>query len=110
MAKIDQGDEKGHEPPEAMTMSQEAVERAWLEKEERVTDRFDGLGRRWHKVYLGGGAHLNNWLAQCRELAGTENVELERVAARELYCFAESGEELFRIWVRAETVAENRND
>lgn len=81
-------------------MDREQRARDWFEEEEKVRERIDAQGRRWRKVYLGGGEHLRNWLSQCRELAGEENVELERVEASPLACFEPGGEALYRIWVR----------
>jgi hypothetical protein len=81
-------------------MDEESRERARLEAEERVRHRVDPDGSRWIKVYFGGGEHLRGWLEQCRELAGEENVRTEPVDPEGLSCFAESGEGLYRIWVR----------
>lgn len=80
---------------------EEQRERRILEAEENVRSRRDEDGTLWRKVYFGGGEHLRNWLAQCRELAGEENVKLEQVEAKGLTCFEQGGEGLFRIWVRA---------
>jgi len=82
-------------------MDEERRERAALEAEEQVRERVDHDGVLWRKVYVGGGEHLQNWLAQCRELAGDENVELEAIDAAGLACFGDGSEGLHRIWVRA---------
>lgn len=76
-------------------------ERRILEAEETVRTHRDDRGTLWRKVYFGGGAHLQNWLAQCQELAGEENVKLEHIEGSGLACFDEANEGLFRIWVRA---------
>jgi hypothetical protein len=71
-------------------------------KEEAVTERFDGVGVRWVKVYVGGGLHFANWLAQYREVYGAGNVEVEEIAAPVSSCYGQGGEKLFRIWVKQE--------
>ncbi len=81
-------------------MEQERLERRWLAAEEEVLERTDPDGTRWRKVYVGGGAHLRNWLSQCQELSGEENVKLEKIEGGALACFRESGEGLFRIWIK----------
>jgi len=68
--------------------------------EEKIREKTDSQGRRWVKVYLGGGSHFKGWLAQIIELKGEENVEVEEVDASGLQCYAESGEKLYRIWTR----------
>jgi hypothetical protein len=77
-------------------------------EEASVTERFDEGGVRWVKVYVGGGVHFVNWLAQYTEIYGDENVEAEEIAALESSCYGQSGEKLFRIWVR-ENSAKTRN-
>lgn len=78
-------------------MTEEARERERLAQEELVREKVDQQGNRWRKVYFGGGAHLRNWLEQCRELG---EVEVEEVDATGLKCFEEAGEKLYRIWMR----------
>jgi hypothetical protein len=80
-------------------MSEETEERERLAREELVKERVDAQGNRWRKVYFGGGAHFQNWLEQCRELG---EVEVEEVDAKGFKCFEESGEKLYRIWMKAE--------
>jgi hypothetical protein len=77
----------------------EEAEREVLAREELVREKVDGEGNRWRKVYFGGGAHFRNWLEQCRELG---EVEVEEVDSRGFKCFEESGEKLFRIWMKEE--------
>lgn len=43
-------------------------------EEDSVTERFDGVGVRWVKVYVGGGLHFVNWLGQYRAVYGLGNV------------------------------------
>jgi hypothetical protein len=77
----------------------EEAEREVLAREELVREKVDGEGNRWRKVYFGGGAHFRNWLEQCRELG---EVEVEEVDSRGFKCFEESGEKLYRIWMKEE--------
>lgn len=87
-------------------MEQEQRERSWLAAEEEIVERSDPDGVLWKKVYLGGGAHFQNWLSQCRELSGEENVRVEKIDESALACFREGAEGLFRIWVRVGTAEE----
>ena len=81
----DQGDTQGKTIRERMA------------EEELAQEKTDALGRRWGKAYFGGGEHFKNWLAQCRELG---EVMVEEVDPTGYKCFEESGEKLFRIWLR----------
>ena len=65
--------------------------------EEQVRVKTDAQGRRWKKVYFGGGEHFKNWLAQCKELG---EVIVEEVDSTGYKCFEEGGEKLYRIWLR----------
>jgi hypothetical protein len=80
-------------------LSEEAIERERLAQEELVKEKTDARGNRWRKVYFGGGAHFQNWLEQCRELG---EVEVEEVDSKGFKCFEESGEKLYRIWMKEE--------
>ncbi|MBN1612839.1 MAG: hypothetical protein JW950_00090 [Deltaproteobacteria bacterium] len=71
-----------------------------MAEEEKIWQRVDENGSRWTKVYFGGGAHLRNWLAQFIELKGEENVKLEEADSRGFLCYEESGEKMYRIWVK----------
>jgi len=68
-----------------------------MAEEELVRERLDQEGNRWRKVYFGGGAHFENWLAQCKELG---DVMVEEVDPTGYTCFVESGEKLYRIWMK----------
>lgn len=68
--------------------------------EEEVRQRTDQDGNRWTKVYFGGGTHFRNWLSQFIEVKGEENVNIEEVDSRGFQCFEESGEKMYRIWVK----------
>jgi len=68
--------------------------------EDLVREKVDGNGNTWRKVYFGGGTHLKNWLDQTIELCGKENVEVEEADPTGLQCFEQSGEKLYRIWVK----------
>ena len=71
-----------------------------MAEEDMVRERLDESGNRWRKVYFGGGSHFRNWLGQVIELRGQDNVEVEEVDPAGFQCFADSGEKLYRIWVR----------
>ena len=71
-----------------------------MNDEEKTTEKVDGRGNRWRKVYFGGGAHFKNWLSQTIELCGAENVEVEEIDSKGFKCFEDSGERMYRIWVR----------
>ena len=71
-----------------------------MAKEEKIREKVDEKGNRWTKVYIGGGAHFRNWLSQSIELRGDENVKVEEVDSRGFQCYEESGEKLYRIWVK----------
>ena len=68
-----------------------------MAEEERLTEKIDEQGNRWRKVYFGGGDHFKNWLAQCKEMG---EVMVEEVDADGFKCFEQSGEKLYRIWVK----------
>ena len=75
-------------------------------EEETVRDKVDEDGTRWTKVYFGGGAHFRNWLSQFVELKGEENVKVEEADSRGFQCYEESGEKMYRIWVKDTDVRE----
>lgn len=86
-----------------MTQDQTDPERTVGERvaeEERVQEKVDEKGKRWRKVYFGGGAHFRNWLNQCLELCGGDSVEVEEIDYRGFECYEESGERMYRIWVK----------
>jgi len=78
-------------------MSEAENEQQRLAQEELVKEKVDANGNRWRKVYFGGGAHFRNWLEQCRELG---EVEVEEVDSKGFKCFEESGEKMYRIWMK----------
>ena len=71
-----------------------------IAEEETIREKVDENGNRWTKVYFGGGAHFRNWLSQFVELKGEENVEVEEADSRGFRCYEESGEKMYRIWVK----------
>ena len=71
-----------------------------IAEEEQVREKVDAAGNRWRKVYFGGGAHFRNWLSQVLELWGGDNVEVEEADSAGLKCYEESGEKVYRIWVK----------
>jgi len=77
-----------------------------MAEEENVRAKVDKDGTRWAKVYFGGGAHFRNWLSQFVELKGEENVKVEEADSRGFQCYEESGEKMYRIWIRNTTSGE----
>ena len=71
-----------------------------MTEEETIREKVDDNGNRWLKVYFGGGAHFRNWLSQFVELKGEENVRVEEVDSTGFQCYEESGEKMYRIWVK----------
>ena len=74
-----------------------------MAEEEQVKEKVDAEGNLWRKVYLGGGEHFRNWLAQCKELG---EVMVEEVDSAGFRCFEEGGEKLYRIWVKMDAAAD----
>jgi hypothetical protein len=68
-----------------------------MAEEELVSERIDEGGNTWTKVYLGGGEHFRNWLAQSQELG---EVMVEEVDSTGYTCFQLGGEKLYRIWLK----------
>ena len=77
-----------------------------IAEEETFREKVDGDGTKWTKVYFGGGAHFRNWLSQFIELKGEENVKVEEADSRGFQCYEESGENMYRIWVKDMDVGE----
>jgi hypothetical protein len=71
-----------------------------MAEEEMIREKIDKNGSRWTKVYFGGGAHFRNWLSQFIELKDEENVRVEEADPRGFQCYEESGEKMYRIWVK----------
>jgi len=71
-----------------------------MAEEEKIREKVDDDGTRWTKVYFGGGAHFRNWLSQFVELRGEENVKVEEADSTGFQCYEESGEKMYRIWVK----------
>jgi hypothetical protein len=69
-------------------------------KENEISERVDDEGNTWRKVYFGGGSHFQNWLKQCRELG---EVLVEEVPSNGFKCYEESGEKLYRIWMKVDS-------
>jgi hypothetical protein len=69
-------------------------------KEDDVREKTDAEGVRWRKVYVGGGDHFKNWLAQCVEIHGEENIQVEEIDSSDFACYREAGEKMLRIWVK----------
>lgn len=75
-----------------------------MSEEELVQEKIDEDGNRWTKAYFGGGSHLENWLAQCKELG---EVMVEEVDSTGYKCFEEGGERLYRIWLRMDATKDD---
>jgi hypothetical protein len=85
---------------EGKALSEEMTIEQRMKEEERITEKIDAKGDKWRKLYFGGGAHFSNWLDQCKEIYGEENLEIEEASSTGFKCFEESGEKLYRIWAR----------
>lgn len=70
-----------------------------ITEEEAIQEKIE-KGVKWKKVYFGGGSHYRNWLSQCEELAGKENVRVEEINSEGFKCFENQGEKLYRIWIK----------
>jgi len=96
-------------------MTQERIDpedtiRERIAEEEGIQGKIDEEGNRWRKVYSGGGAHFQNWLDQCLEVWGEANVEVEEIAPKGFRCYEESGEKMYRIWVKGGNQEQNEED
>ncbi len=80
--------------------NQENTARRRMAEEERVREKVDDEGKKWKKVYFGGGAHFRNWLNQFLEVWGENDVQVEEMDSRGFQCYEESGEKMYRIWVK----------
>ena len=87
-------------------VKREKTVRQRMAEEEKIQQRSDEDGTRWTKVYFGSGAHFRNWLSQFTELKGEDNVRVEEVDSRGFQCYEESGEKMYRIWVKDTDVEE----
>ena len=74
-----------------------------MREEELIRERIDKDGNHWKKVYFGGGEHFRNWLDQSKELG---EVMVEEVDCTGYKCFEETGEKLYRIWLKIRKSAE----
>lgn len=73
-----------------------------MRQEELIQEKIDQEGNKWRKLYFGGGAHFRNWLSQCIEIYGEENIEIEDIDSTGFKCFEEGVEKMHRIWVKKE--------
>ena len=81
-------------------MAEEMTIEERMRREEQVKEKKDEKGNKWQKLYFGGGAHFRNWLEQCKEIYGEENLEIEEVDPTGFKCFEEGGGSIYRIWAR----------
>jgi len=77
-----------------------------MHQEESIQEKVDQQGVTWRKLYVGGGAHFRNWLSQCIEIYGEENIAVEDIDSTGFRCFEESDEKMHRIWVKERGDAE----
>ena len=68
-----------------------------IAEEDLVQERVDEEGKKWRKIYFGGGEHCRHWLEQFKELG---EVQVEDVDSRGFKCFEEGGEKLCRVWLK----------
>lgn len=87
----------------------EKTDRERLAEEERIREKVDKEGNRWTKVYFGGGEHFRNWLNQCLELRGEDNIEVQEIDSRGFQCYEEGGEKMYRIWVKEGNLEQNKS-
>jgi hypothetical protein len=80
--------------------NQENIVCTGMAEEDKIREKTDENGNRWVKVYFGGGEHFRNWLSQSIELSGEENVMVEEADSSLFECYDESGEKMYRIWVK----------
>ena len=80
-----------------------------MAEEDGIREKTDNSGNRWSKVYFGCGAHFQSWLSQVIELKGEANVEVEEADSHGFQCYEESGEKMYRIWIR-DTEPERSNN
>jgi hypothetical protein len=81
-------------------IERESLIRQRIVEEEKIRQKADEDGTKWTKVYFGGGAHFRNWLSQFIELKGEDNVKVEEADSTGFQCYEESGEKMYRIWVK----------
>jgi hypothetical protein len=78
------------------------IVRRWMAEEESIQQKTDSDGKKWHKAYFGSGAHYLGWLEQFQEVYGRDRIMVEEADASVLQCYHDSGEKMYRIWVRDE--------
>jgi hypothetical protein len=82
------------------TVAKEMTIEERVNEENQAREKTDEKGNKWRKLYFGGGAHFRNWLDQCKEIYGDEDIEIEAVESNGFKCFEEGGEKIYRIWAR----------
>ena len=82
-------------------MTKEMTIEERMKEENAVREKDDEKGNKWRKLHF-GGAHFRNWLEQCNEIYGEEDVEVEEVNSTGFKCFEEGGEKIYRIRIREE--------
>jgi len=93
---VDEEEKKIQEKMDRHRLGDSAYQ-ARVQKEDDVREKTGAGGTRWRKVYVGGGDHFKNWLAQCIEIHGEENVQVEEIDSSGFACFEEAGEKMHRV-------------
>jgi len=88
----------------------ESLIRQRMAEEEKIQQKVEEDGTKWTKVYFGGGAHFTNWLSQFVEVKGEENVKVEEADSTGFKCYEESGEKMYRIWVKNTDVEDKASE
>ena len=96
--------EKGDDPMMREKAEKKKTVQERMAEEELVKEKIDKEGNRWIKVYFGGGSHFKNWLTQSRELG---EVTVEAIDSTGFKCFEDGGEQLYRIWLKADSMKED---
>jgi hypothetical protein len=73
---------------------------AGIQDDPQATEKTDGSGNKWRKVYTGGGSHFRHWLEQFKEVYGEGNLVVEEEDPSGYTCFEQSGEPMFSIWLK----------
>jgi hypothetical protein len=78
-------------------MTKEMTIEERMKEENQVRDKIDEKGGQWRKLHFGGRAHSRNWLEQCKEIYGEEDVEIEEMTPDGFKCFEEGGGNIWNL-------------
>lgn len=73
-----------------------------IAREGQIREKVDSTGTKWQKIYVGSGAHADNWIQQCIEIYGADNLQIEEVQSPYLKCYQDGAEKQLRIWLKVE--------